>query len=74
MGLKAALQELRNLSEPELDEKIAALKQKLLEYRFQTAVGRLEKPSEVKKARRQIARILTIKKEIKKNARTSKTE
>lgn len=58
-------QELRNLSKAELDEKLSALKQKLLEYRFQAAVGRLQKPSEVKKARRDVARILTIKRENK---------
>jgi large subunit ribosomal protein L29 len=74
MGLKATLQELRNLSEPELDEKIVGLKQKLLEYRFQASVGRLEKPSDVKKARRQIARMLTIKKENKQNATKNKTK
>ena len=59
------MQELRDLSKRELDEKLAALRQKLLEYRFQAAVGRLDKPSEVQKARRGVARILTIKKESK---------
>ena len=60
-------QELRNLTEHELDEKLAALGQKLLEYRFQSVVGRLQKPSDVKKAKRDVARILTVKKEIKKD-------
>jgi large subunit ribosomal protein L29 len=64
MGLKAVLQELRGMSIAELDEKIAGLRQKLLEYKFQAAVGRLEKPAEVKKAVKQIARIITIKKEM----------
>ena len=64
MGSKN-IKDLRDLSAQELDEKLVALKQKLLEYRFQAAGGRLEKPSHIKNARRNIARILTIKKETK---------
>lgn len=57
------MQELRNLSEPELNEKLAGLQQRLLEFRFQASIGRLEKPSEIAKARKNIARVLTIKRE-----------
>jgi large subunit ribosomal protein L29 len=64
MGLKATLGELRDLSIAELDQKVVTLRQKLLEYRFQAAVGRLQKPSEIKKAVKEIARIITIKKEM----------
>lgn len=58
--------EFRNLSVPELDEKIHALKQKLIEARLLAASGRLEKPSVISNARKDIARILTLKKEAKK--------
>lgn len=61
-----SIQELRGMSEPELDEKITGLKQKLIESRLLAASGRLEKPSVIRNAKREIARILTIKKESKK--------
>ena len=58
--------ELRILSVSELDEKIHGLKQKLIEARFLAASGRLEKPSVINNARKDIARILTLKKEAEK--------
>ncbi len=64
-----SIKEFRNLSEQELDEKITGLKQQLLEFRFKAAGGRLEKPSQVKIARRNIARILTLKNELKAKAK-----
>ena len=57
--------ELRNLSRPELKEKIVSLKKSLFEMRTQEATGRIEKPSKIKQARRDIARILTILREKK---------
>ena len=38
-----------------------ALKQKLIESRLLAASGRLEKPSVIKNAKKEIARILTLK-------------
>jgi len=55
--------ELRNLSKQELGEKVVALKKSLYEIRIQKATGRIEKPSRIREARREIARILTILKE-----------
>ena len=55
--------ELRNLSKPELKEKLLSLKKSLYEMRSQGATGRIEKPSKIKEARRDVARILTILKE-----------
>ncbi len=55
--------ELRNLSKPELKEKLLSLKKSLYEMRSQGATGRIEKPSKIKEARRNVARILTILKE-----------
>ncbi len=52
--------ELRNLSKQELADKIKGLKKSLYEIRSQAKTGRIEKPSEIREARRDIARILTI--------------
>jgi len=53
-------QELRNLSREELKEKIVSLKKSLFQMRTQQSTGRIEKPSQIKHARRDIARVLTI--------------
>ena len=55
--------ELRNLSKQELQEKTRELKKSLYEMRSQVATGRIEKPSKIKDARRDIARILTVMRE-----------
>lgn len=60
--------ELRNLSRQELREKAAALKKSLFEMRTQRSTGRIEKPSKIKEARRDIARILTILNETKRGS------
>ena len=52
--------ELRNLSKPELKDKILALKKSLFEMRTQGATERIEKPNRIKEARRDIARVLTV--------------
>lgn len=61
---KKSTKELRNLSEPELDDKLKDLNAKLMEFRFQAAGGRLQKNSQIKSARKDVARVLTIKKEL----------
>ncbi|WP_456401707.1 50S ribosomal protein L29 [Persephonella sp.] len=55
--------ELRKLTDEELKDKLKDLKKKLMNLRFQNAVGGLEKPSEIKETKRDIARILTILRE-----------
>ena len=55
------IKELRALSEAEMDDKMIALKQKLIESRLLAASGRLEKPSVIKNAKKEIARKLTLK-------------
>jgi len=55
--------ELRGLSKQELEEKIIGLKKSLFEMRSQVATGRIEKPSKIKVAKRDIARVLTILRE-----------
>ncbi len=52
--------ELRNLSRQELKEKLIALKKSLYELRVKKATGRMEKPSKVSEARRDVARVLTV--------------
>lgn len=52
--------ELRNLSRQELKEKLVALKKSLYELRVKKATSRIEKPSKVSEARRDIARVLTV--------------
>lgn len=55
--------ELRKMTNEELNEKLYELKKKLMELRFKNAVGNLEKSSEIKETKRTIARILTILRE-----------
>ncbi len=53
-------EELRNLSREELKEKVVSLKKSLFDMRTQKSSGRIEKPSQIKHTRRDIARVLTI--------------
>ncbi len=59
--------ELRALSEDELQQKERALKKELFELRYQRKIGRVEKPSRFKQIRRDVARILTILNERKRD-------
>jgi len=58
------LKELRQLTEPELAEKMQQLTQELFNFRFQLGTGRLENPMQVRKTKRSIARIKTIQREL----------
>ncbi|MFN4131758.1 MAG: 50S ribosomal protein L29 [Caldimicrobium sp.] len=55
--------ELRELSLPELKEKLSELRQELFNLRFQKSIHRLENPMKIRNIRRDIARVLTIIKE-----------
>jgi large subunit ribosomal protein L29 len=55
--------ELRELSIPELKERLAKLREELMNLRFQKAMHRLENPMRIRQVRREIARVLTIIKE-----------
>ncbi len=55
--------ELRELSIPELKERVAKLREELMNLRFQKAIHRLENPMRIRQVRREIARVLTILKE-----------
>ena len=55
--------QLREKSTEELKELVEELKEELLKLRFKSAYGQLDNPMEIRKTRRQIARILTILRE-----------
>jgi large subunit ribosomal protein L29 len=56
----AEVQELRDLGDPELLERLEADKEELFNLRFQLATGQLDNPMRIKQVRHEIARILTI--------------
>ena len=55
--------ELRDLTDDELDVRLAETRQELFNLRFQSATGALENPARLKLAKREIARILTVRHE-----------
>jgi len=61
--MKKYTEELRQKSNEELLKMVGELKEKLLKLRFKNAFGQLENPMDIRKTRRQIARILTILRE-----------
>lgn len=52
---------LRDLSDEELDRKMAETRQELFNLRFQSATGALENSARLRTAKREIARILTVR-------------
>ena len=55
--------ELRELSDDDLELRLHERRQELFNLRFQAATGALESSAQLRHARREIARILTIKNE-----------
>ena len=55
--------EIRDLSAGELNQKLASLKEELFDLRFQLATGQLENPMRIKEVKKTIARIKTIQRE-----------
>jgi large subunit ribosomal protein L29 len=53
--------ELRGLSDEDLARRLAETRQELFNLRFQSATGALENSARVKMAKREIARILTVR-------------
>ena len=54
---------LRDLSNDELERKLAETRQELFNLRFQSATGALENSARLRLAKREIARILTVRHE-----------
>jgi large subunit ribosomal protein L29 len=55
--------QLRDLSNDELERKLHDTRQELFNLRFQAATGSLENTARLRLAKREIARILTIRQE-----------
>ena len=55
--------ELRDMTSEELEEKVAELKEKLFNLRFQKATGELDNTAEIKKTKKDVARAKTIQRE-----------
>jgi len=61
--VKKGLEDMRNLSVTELNQKILENKEKLLQLKFQKKQGQLKNALEIRFRRREIARIKTVAKE-----------
>jgi large subunit ribosomal protein L29 len=55
--------DLRDLTDEELEEKMGETRKELFNLRFQSATGALENSARLRSAKREIARILTVKTE-----------
>ena len=55
--------EIREMSAGELNQKLASLKEGLFNLRFQLPTGQLENPMRIKEVKKTIARIKTIQRE-----------
>jgi len=60
--------EIRDMSAGELDQKVASLKEELFNLRFQHATGQLENPMRIREVKKTIARIKTVQHEQELNA------
>ena len=60
MKRKEKLNEYRGSSEEQLALNLSEMEKNLFHLRFQSATDRLETPSELRKAKKDIARLLTI--------------
>jgi len=56
-------QDLRDMTDDELEHELAQRRQELFNLRFQAATGALENSSRVQLAKKEIARILTVRTE-----------
>ncbi len=59
------VKELRQLTESELADKEKQLVQELFNLRFQFGTGRLENPMQIRKTKRDIARVKTVLHQVK---------
>ncbi len=55
--------EIRELTNEEINSKLVEIKQELFNLRFQQATGNLEKPSRIRDLRHTVARLKTVLKE-----------
>lgn len=57
------IQDIRELSTQELEDKVKNLKQELFNLRFQNATNQLDNPSRIVSVKKDIARVKTVLKE-----------
>ena len=57
------IQDIRDLSTQELEDKIKDLKEKLFNLRFQNATNQLDNPGRIASVKKDIARVKTVLKE-----------
>ncbi len=55
--------DIRDLSAAELDQRLVGLKEELFNLRFQLATGQLENPLRIREVKKTIARIKTIQRQ-----------
>ena len=60
--------EIRDMSAGELNQKAASLKEELFNLRFQLATGQLENPMRIREVKKTIARIKTVQRQQELNA------
>ncbi len=56
--------EIRELTLPELNDKLAKLKEELFNLRFQLAINQLDNPTRINAVKKDIARVKTVIREI----------
>lgn len=56
--------EIRKLSAEQMDAKLAELKDELFKLRFQQVVNQLDNPMRINAVKKDIARIMTVKRDI----------
>ncbi|MGI6773692.1 MAG: 50S ribosomal protein L29 [Clostridiales bacterium] len=56
--------EIRKMSAEELDAKLLELKDELFKLRFQQTINQLENPMRISAVKKDIARLLTVKRDI----------
>lgn len=57
------IDDIRSLSDEEIDEQIVEVKKQLFELRFQKGTRRLEKPHQFKHNRHRLAQLMTLERE-----------
>ena len=57
------VEEIRKMSDEELSNELASLKEELFKLRFQHATNQLDNPAQIAQVKRDIARVLTSKRE-----------
>ena len=56
--------EIRKMSASELDAKLKELKDELFKLRFQQAINQLDNPMRISAVKKDIARVLTVKRDV----------